>query len=78
MAKTILTASTMLLICTYSITTSGANSNMVSITHRSTLNGMSPSARPPYAQFLVDLKTINQLMTQQSTHVHRRLKPVAF
>eukprot|EP00985_Skeletonema_marinoi_P001131 scaffold459_cov78-Skeletonema_marinoi.AAC.1 len=41
MTKTILTASTMLLICTYSITTSGANSNMVSITHRSTLNGVS-------------------------------------
>eukprot|EP00984_Skeletonema_dohrnii_P030229 scaffold21575_cov172-Skeletonema_dohrnii-CCMP3373.AAC.3 len=40
MAKSFLTASTMLLICTY-ITTSGANSNMVSITHRSSLNGMS-------------------------------------
>eukprot|EP00985_Skeletonema_marinoi_P013690 scaffold6842_cov95-Skeletonema_marinoi.AAC.2 len=64
MTKTILTASTMLLICTYSITTSDANSNMVSITHRSTLNGVSPSscARPPYAS-----QNDQPVKTQQST-----------
>eukprot|EP00574_Skeletonema_japonicum_P000317 CAMPEP_0201739418 /NCGR_PEP_ID=MMETSP0593-20130828/45770_1 /ASSEMBLY_ACC=CAM_ASM_000672 /TAXON_ID=267983 /ORGANISM="Skeletonema japonicum, Strain CCMP2506" /LENGTH=783 /DNA_ID=CAMNT_0048233689 /DNA_START=182 /DNA_END=2530 /DNA_ORIENTATION=+ len=39
MTKNLLSASTMLLICSY-ITTSDGNSNMVSITHRSSLNGM--------------------------------------